>query len=521
VSEPPRPTTTPAAPAAPPPAGASPAARILVVDDEPGVREGVRKILSAEGYDVVTAEDGQAGLERFLEGGTFDVLLVDLMMPRMSGLELMRAVAERDPDVLPIIITAHATIDTAVQGTRQGAYSYIPKPFTADELLLAIKNGLERRALALEARRLRAERERRMLELASERSRSTTIITAMHDGVLVINAERLVVLRNAAAARIMPECAEREPPFPMDALASPDVREIVSVVLDAPGGFMILSREIRFGGEVFMVNASPILEPDGSTSGVVAVFSDITGIKKLETAKSMFVSMVAHEIKNPLAAAEGWLNLVLTGAAKVDRDEERRMLERAMTRMRTLRAMVNELLNLTAIETGRFQLHRAPLDPAAVVADVVAVHREKAAEKRVTLSMEGGSPAGGAPAAGEVPTVLADRDALSIVVANLVDNAIKYTPEGGTVSVTTGREGMYATVAVRDSGIGLSAEDRDRIFEEFYRVRSEQTHGITGTGLGLSLVKRLVEQHQGSIGVESEPGKGSTFTVRLPLEGAP
>jgi two-component system phosphate regulon sensor histidine kinase PhoR len=502
----------PRVPAAP---SASAAPRILVVDDEPGVREGVRKILSAEGYDVVVAEDGQAGLERFIEAGPFDVLLVDLMMPRMSGLELMRAVAERDADVLSIIITAHATIDTAVQGTRQGAYSYIPKPFTADELLLAIKNGLERRALALEARRLRVERERRMLELASERSRSTTIITAMPDGVLVINAERLVVLRNAAAARIMPECAEREPPFPMDALSSPDVREIVSVVLDAPGGFMILSREIRFGGEVYMVNASPILEGDGSTSGVVAVFSDITGIKKLETAKSMFVSMVAHEIKNPLAAAEGWLNLVLTGAAKVDRDEERRMLERAMTRMRTLRSMVNELLSLTAIETGRFQLHRAPLDPSAVVSEVVEAHRERADGKRVALTL--------APhAAGAGPlTVLADRDALSIVVANLVDNAIKYTPEGGSVSVAAGREGMYVTVSVSDTGIGLSAEDRGRVFEEFYRVRSEQTHGITGTGLGLSLVKRLVEQHQGSIGVESEPGKGSTFTVRLPVEGAP
>ena len=167
------------------------------------------------------------------------------------------------------------------------------------------------------------------------------------------------------------------------------MREIVSVVLDAPGGFMILTREIRLGEQVFMVNASPILEPDGATSGVVAVFSDITGIKKLETAKSMFVSMVAHEVKNPLAAAEGWLNLVLTGAAKVDRDEERRMLERAMVRMRTLRAMVNELLSLTAIETGRFQLHRVPQDPAAVAAEVVEAHREKAAEKRVTLTVDG------------------------------------------------------------------------------------------------------------------------------------
>ncbi len=491
--------------------GEGSAVRILVVDDELGIREGCRKILTAEGYEVATAEDGVAGLERFGAAGPFGVLLVDLMMPRMSGLELLRAVLPADPDLVAIIITAHATIDTAVEGTRQGAWSYIPKPFTADELLLAIKNGLERRALAREARRLRDERERRMLELASERSRSTTIITAMPDGVIVINAERLVVLRNAAAGRILPECASRTPPFPLSEIASADVREIVSVVLDAPGGFMILTREIRLGAEVFMVNSSPILEPDGSTSGVVAVFSDITGIKKLETAKSTFVSMVAHEVKNPLAAAEGWLNLVLTGATAADRAEERRMVERAMLRLRTLRGMVNELLSLTAIETGRFQLHRSAVDLDEVIGEVVEAHREKAAEKGVRLEA----------ATGAATTVLADRGALSIIVANLVDNAIKYTPTGGSVRVSTGRDGMHATVTVRDTGIGIDEENRPRIFEEFYRVRSPETLGITGTGLGLSLVRRLVEQHQGSIEFDSAAGRGSTFRVRLPVDAPP
>ena len=194
---------------------------ILVVDDELGVREGCRKILAAEGYEVITAGDGKAGLEQFIERGPFTVLLVDLQMPRMSGLELMREARDRDPDILPIIITAHATIDTAVEGTRQGAYSYIPKPFTPDELLLAIKNGLERRALALEARRLREEREKRLLELASERSKSNTIIAAMTDGILVINTEKLVVLRNNAAARILPDCASRRIPFPLAEISEP------------------------------------------------------------------------------------------------------------------------------------------------------------------------------------------------------------------------------------------------------------------------------------------------------------
>jgi two-component system, OmpR family, phosphate regulon sensor histidine kinase PhoR len=485
--------------------------RILVVDDELGIREGCRKILSAEGYDVVTAGDGKAGLEQFVDRGPFDVLLVDLMMPRMSGLELVSEMRKRDSDVVPIIITAHATIETAVEGTKQGAYSYIPKPFTADELLLSIKNGLERRALTVEARRLREERERRLLELASERSKSNTIITAMTDGVLVINMDRLVVLRNAAAARILPECAALPLPFPLDALTSHDVAEIINVVIDAPGGFMILSRELALGEATFQVNASPVIDPGGETTGAVAVFRDITALKKLETAKSMFVSMVAHEVKSPLAATEGWLNLLQSGIVRQDPEEEKRIIQRALVRVKTLRGMVSELLNLTAIQTGNFTLKRGPLDVAALVREAVEAQRERAAEKRQELVLEDGC------AGAAALSVLADHDALLIVFANLVENAIKYTPEGGRVAVRVARDGMFVSLTVADTGIGMSGEECARVFDEFYRARNERTANIPGTGLGLSLVKRLTEMHQGRVSVSSELGKGSTFTVSIPL----
>ena len=490
------------------PAAAAPA-RILVVDDELGVREGCRKILAAEGYDVVTAGDGKAGLEQFLERGPFSTLLVDLQMPRMSGLELMREVKSRDDDVVCIIITAHATIDTAVEGTRQGAYSYIPKPFTPDELLLAIKNGLERRALAREARRLRAEREKRLLELASERSKSTTIISCMSDAVLVINTEKLVVLRNNAAARIIPDCASRELPFALQEISSPDVREILGLVIESPGGFMILSREISLGAETYVVSASPVIEQGGETSGAVAVLSDVTALKKLETAKSMFVSMVAHEVKSPLAATEGWLNLILSGMLKHDAAEEHRMLQRSLLRVRTLRTMVNELLNLTAIQTGNFTLKRTPVDVVSVVAEAAGAHAERAGEKKITIALLPNDLA-------QPPVVLADREALSIVCSNLVENAIKYGRENGRVEVSCGRAGMCVTVRVKDDGIGMSPEDRVKVFDEFYRARNEVTASIPGTGLGLSLVKRLVELHQGTVAVESTLGAGSVFTVCLP-----
>jgi two-component system, OmpR family, phosphate regulon sensor histidine kinase PhoR len=484
--------------------------RVLVVDDERGVREGCRKILAAEGFDVVTAEDGQAGLEAFEREKGFAVALVDQMMPRLSGLELIRRLRVLDPDLTLIIITAHATIDSAVEGTKQGAYTYIPKPFTADELLLAIKNGLERRSLTLEAKRLRDERERRLLEVASERSRSNTIISCMTDGILVVNTERLVVLRNAAAAVALPDCAERPVPFPLDDLASVELKEMVSEALGAGGGPHIVSREISSPGATYMVNASPILDVGGETSGAVAVFRDVTAMKQLETAKSTFVSMVAHEVKNPLAAAEGWLNLILSGVVKDDPAEERKVIERALLRMKTLRTLVAELLNLTAIETGNFTLRRVRTDILAVVNEVVESYRDRAKEKGVTLCMNAAKGASSVQA-------LADRDAMAMVYSNLVDNAIKYTPAGGHVSVDLFWDGLNVRVSVKDDGIGMEPGDRQHAFEEFYRAKNELTANIPGTGLGLSLVKRITELHHGQVTAESVPGKGSTFAVRIPV----
>jgi two-component system phosphate regulon sensor histidine kinase PhoR len=510
--------------------------RILVVDDEKGVREGCRKILSVEGYQVTIAEDGQAGWEAFqAAGGGFAVLLVDLMMPRMTGLELMKLVREADTDVLPIIITAHATIDTAVEGTKQGAYSYIPKPFTPDELLLAIKNGLERRALTLEARRLREERERRLLEVAAERSKSNTIIKCITDGILVINTEKLIVLRNPNAARILSD--SQQVPFPLEALSCPEVKSLIAEVLDGNSGPTILSREVSLAQATYMVNVSRVVEPGGAqpatggakpaiggaqpaaggaepatggeASGAVAVFRDITALKKLETAKSMFVSMVAHEVKNPLAAAEGWLNLILSGLAKQDPEEEKRMIQRSLVRIRTLRTLVTELLNITAIQTGNFTLRRSPVEVGQLAAEAAEACRDKALEKKIQL--------GFTAAASPEARALADRDALLMIFSNLIDNAIKYTPEGGHVGVHVSNDGMYVKVSVKDDGIGMEPADRERLFDEFFRAKNDYTANVPGTGLGLALVKRLTEMHQGRVSVESSPGTGSEFAVQLPV----
>jgi two-component system phosphate regulon sensor histidine kinase PhoR len=396
-----------------------------------------------------------------------------------------------------------------VEGTKQGAYSYIPKPFTPEELLLTIRNGLERQALSIEAKRLREEREKRLLEVASERSKSGTILKCITDGLLVINLEKLIVLRNNAAARIFSKTARQSVPFSLAELESPKIEELIDEVLGEAPGPRIVSRELAIGTNTYMVNVSPVIEPSGEASGAVAVFRDITELKKLETTKSMFVSMVAHELKNPLAATEGWLNLLLSGLVGNDPKEERHMIERSYLRVKTLRTLVSELLSITAIETGNFQLHRSNIDVAGIVHEAVEAARERAAAKGIALTLKELLPE-------KEKAALADREALLLIFSNLIDNAIKYTPEQGTVTIQVAQNGMYVSVSVKDDGVGMEPEELDRIFDEFYRVKNEYTADIPGTGLGLSLVKRLVELHQGQIFTDSTPGKGSIFKVGIP-----
>lgn len=488
--------------------------RILVVDDETGIRKGCERILTAEGYGVETAQDGIEGLEIFLKHRNFAAAFVDLKMPKMDGIELVERIREHDEEIVIFMITAYATIETAVEVTKKGAYSYIPKPFTPDELLLNLEHGLERRNLLLEAKRLREEREARLLELASERSKSSTIIKCMTDGVLVINREGRLVLQNAAAGRMVSGySSESLPSFMLNALECQDIEEVIHQIWSADDGPAIVSRELAVEQSTYMMNVSPVTDdPHREPAGIVVVLRDITALKKLEIAKSMFVSMVAHEIKSPLSAVEGYLNLILGGQVADKPEKQHSMLERSLLRINTLRNMVSELMNLTAMETGKFTIRRSQLDLGLVLSEAIDSCRERAEESHTVLSVTGEHLA-------DLDHVLADRDAMFIVFRNLIDNAIKYTPENGHVTVQVEQNGIYIKVKVKDTGIGMTPEEKNRVFEEFFRAKNAFTANVPGTGLGLSLVKRLVDMHNGTINVESTVGEGTEFTVCIPING--
>lgn len=500
-------------------------ANILVVDDELGIREGCRRVITAMGHRAEVAATGEEALE-LAKKHAFDLILLDMKLPGVSGMDIIQTFHEIDPDLVCIMITGYATIQTAVEATKRGVFEYLPKPFTPDELIAIINKGLERRRWLLEARRLREERERSLLAVAEEKSRSRTIINCMMDGVLVTNREGQLVLYNPAAMRMLGIKTALPEAVPVrGALGHPELEEIIAGSLSpAASGTAMVVREIEVGDLVLMANVAAIRSQEALTGtqppverqsspeqgeilGCVAVLRDITRLKEVERIKSQFVSMVSHELRAPVAAIQSYLDLMLSGLAGDDPEQRRHMLTRCSERAKALIALVDDLLQLSRMEAGRVARKLEPVALEDVVREVMELFQSQASEKGISMQLHSSC---------SVPPVLADKEDITRVVTNLVSNAVKYNKEGGRVDLTVSCSDGYVRLDVADTGIGIPEQELPRIWEEFHRVKTPETRGISGTGLGLSIVKKIVDAHHGHLEVESKVGEGSVFRVYLP-----
>jgi PAS domain S-box-containing protein len=486
---------------------------ILVVDDEKGIREGCRRILMSEGYSVELAQNGDEGL-KLVTTKPFDLILVDLMMPVMGGLEMMEEVRKLDPEIIMIVITGFATIETAVDAMKHGAYDYMPKPFAPDQVTAVVNRGLEKRRLSLQAQRLMEERDQKLLEVAREESKILTIVNSMADGILVTNKEHQLVLWNPAAVKMLNFNEKPE--------TGKDIGEVIQekslvelmnkALLPDSSRYTAISEEIELAKpepRTLMVNVSAIRDKDGQELGVVSTLRDITSLKELDQVKSQFVSMVTHELRAPLSAVEGYLSAYLSGAAGNDPQMNRQMLERAKARTHSLLDLVNDLLQFSRLESKRVERKKELLDLAGIITGTVELLRNQGEANDIKFTVD-------VPAT--LPLVEADRAEMEQLFTNLISNAIKYNVKKGKVTITAGPSNHYLDIKIIDTGIGIEKENLSCIFDEFYRVCGPETRYVTGTGLGLSIVKRIVESHFGKIEVESKVGKGTTFTVKLPIK---
>ena len=364
--------------------------KVMIVDDEPGMRMAVERALegrrlafpefeAALELEVIGAESGEQALS-IIAQDQVDLLLLDHKLPGLSGLEVLHRLAEKPSDLITIMITAYASLETAISATKRGAYDFLAKPFTPEELKAAVNKAAKHLLLQREARRLAEEK-----------------------------------------------------------------------------------RRVRFE----------------------------------------FVSVLAHELKAPLAAVEQYLGLLED--PELAPDSRQKMIERSRARIQAMRKLILDLLDLTRLESGQKKRELAEHNLVEIAAAVIETQTPTADERGISIQLQ----------APERIIIPADRWELETILMNLVSNAVKYNLDQGRVEVRLEDRPGSASIRVADTGIGIAEEDQQRLFKEFARVVSGQTEKIAGSGLGLSIVKKIAALYDGKIKLESRPGRGSVFEVEL------
>ncbi len=349
-----------------------------------------------------------------------------------------------------------------------------------------------------------------------ERERLEAILRGMVEGVIVTDLDGRVVLLNARARDLLALPASLEPVGRslLELARDPGIAEIPHLLA---AGEIVLRRDVTLGvapGRALQVNAARLTGETGEPFGLVLVLHDVSELRRLETVRRDFVANVSHELRTPLTAIKGYAETLL-GSAGDDGETRTRFLKVIDRHAERLGRLIDDLLTLSDLEFGRTPLRRRALPVAPAIDDVVQFLADGASRRGLTLT---------AAIAPDTPLVDADGDRVRQVLVNLIDNAVKYTPEGGRVQVDA-RPGVLdgapaVELTVVDTGVGIPGQDLPRLTERFFRVDKARSRELGGTGLGLAIVKHIVQAHDGHLEIQSTPGHGTTVRVTLPAARA-
>ena len=352
-----------------------------------------------------------------------------------------------------------------------------------------------------------------------ETAKNQAILESIADGVIVADQNHKITLANLPASSILG--------IPREALLGKAINEFLGLYGQTENSWLATIRQwannadrieqwtyideqLAFENKVVSVHLSPVLAGK-QFFGTVSIFRDITKEVELDRLKSEFVSTVSHELRTPMTSIKGYVDLMLMGAAGKMSEPQQRYLTVIKNNAERLHMLVNDLLDISRIETGKTTLDLRPANVSLLIEQVVEGHLNgRIQHEGKTISVETDT----SPA---LPMVNIDRRRIMQVLTNLLDNAFNYTPEHGEIHLSAEANGRYVYISIHDTGIGISQEDQDRIFDRFYRAECEAVQKVPGTGLGLAIVRSLVEMHGGTLTLHSEPGVGSTFTFNLPI----
>ncbi|MGH7407000.1 MAG: two-component system histidine kinase PnpS [Candidatus Methylomirabilales bacterium] len=372
-------------------------------------------------------------------------------------------------------------------------------PVTGRDEIAELGHALNRMALRLREK---------IQDLEGERAKVAAILDSMVEGVIALDHRGRILLMNPGARAIfgLRQEAVEGRPF-LEVIRQKELFDLVEACRACPPGENC-RREVELAppiNRILEAHAVPV-RFDSEGGGCLLVLHDISELRRLEQVRREFVANVSHELRTPLTSIQGYLETLLDGALE-EPATARRFLEVAHTHAERLGRLVGDLLQLSDLETGRVLLRPAAVPLHPVAADVLAIFENQAAQKNLAF-------------VNRVPPdirVHADRDCLSQILVNLVDNAVKFTPERGQITLAAAREASgLVEVRITDTGIGIPSADLPRITERFYRVDKTRSRELGGTGLGLAIVKHLVRAHGGDLAIESELGKGTTVRFTLP-----
>jgi signal transduction histidine kinase/FixJ family two-component response regulator len=487
--------------------------RILIVDDEKSIRDGSERVLKRMGFNVYLASRGDE-VPEILAREKPAIVLLDMKLPGMSGMEVLGHIRKEEPSVIVIVITGFATIETAIEAMKNGAYDFIPKPFEPDQLRIVVNRARETLRLTWEREQLEKERRRTLADLDTEKSRLHTILNSLPNAVVVTNTGGRVVLMNPAFGNLL----DLDPCLNAGQSIEtyvPDEGFCTLVKKISSGKFVdfedIPTYEFNHGSQKFLLaKGRPVIGERNECLGAVVNLMDITSMRMMDQMKTEFVAKVTHELRSPLSTIHAQLTTAIKEMMAGDAGKDHQLLARAKDKTQGLISLIGDLLDLSRIEAGTASLASKPVQLDELLKDIVDFLTAQARVKEQRLDMVLPSE--------PMPAIHTDPMVLESIFGNLITNAIKYTPNKGRITVTAEFTGKQYRVSVADNGYGIDPKHLKKIFERFYRVKNDNTRFIIGTGLGLPIVNGLVNALGGSINVESTPNEGSMFTVFLPTE---
>ncbi|WP_243372797.1 response regulator [Geotalea sp. SG265] len=500
--------------------------KILIVDDEPDIALILKLQLEDAGYRTVIARDGVEGLAAIARE-KFSLVLLDIKMPRIDGLQMLERVQHLHPEVAVVMMTAHGSEDIAVEAMKNGALDYIAKPFSTEDVLQKVER-------AIQLNKAKTDNIRLQQQLDEERQKMEAVLQGMADLLLAVDPEGRISTVNLKAEQVlglsrnqllgMPVEKALRADIDVDAIPSRMVLKTGRPCLDVY--YTILADTARIP---VSSSASPLLNASGQLTGSVEIIRDISALKALEQEKEDFVSMLSHDLKAPITAVVGSVDLVREGRLGPVNEEQREYLESSMESCAEMVEMIDTLLGVHKFEAGKMLMHFNEEMPAQLIRRTMT--RFLTVARRAQLKLFATIPE-------QLPLISADRATFSRLLGNLISNALKFTPEGGEIEISiaavndpeTLRERIPARyggektsldkpmvqITVRDTGEGIAADSLEDIFDRFVQARNRRQGKSSGTGLGLTFCRKVMDVHHGYIWAESEVGKGSRFIMLFP-----